>query len=123
MTKEVIERRKALIEALRSGEFTQCRTMLTNGTAYCCLGVACIVYHRLTGDGEWSGGEFVANGQSESDFLPQVVAKFYGFDSDAGDLPCCVDGKARDMTDLNDELEWSFDQIASALENATDGLS
>lgn len=35
------ELKKNWIEALRSGEFKQVKNTLTNGEAYCCLGVLC----------------------------------------------------------------------------------
>lgn len=35
---------KALVEALRSGKYTQARRALRVGEEFCCLGVACDIY-------------------------------------------------------------------------------
>lgn len=38
------------VEALESGEFEQGKRKLQTGDAFCCLGVACVVYERETGE-------------------------------------------------------------------------
>ena len=48
------ERVKKLVEALRSEEYTQTTGTLHNLDGYCCLGVACDVFLKETGIGEWS---------------------------------------------------------------------
>lgn len=49
------ELRAAWITALESGEYKQVQGTLKdpNGNGYCCLGVLCDVYSKLTGRGEW----------------------------------------------------------------------
>lgn len=43
------------VEALRSGEYKQCKGTLFDGVAYCCLGVLCKVAGR---DGDWRAWSF-----------------------------------------------------------------
>ena len=38
------------VKALRSGEFKQANDVLRDGGAYCCLGVACVLRHRESGE-------------------------------------------------------------------------
>src|SRR5688572_668760 len=70
------------VEALRSGEFQQGKDSLRpKPDAFCCLGVACEVFRRETGKGEWaaihSDMTFVASDASSSaDLLPTAVAEW-----------------------------------------------
>ena len=41
------------VAALRSGEYGQARGRLREGNRFCCLGVACDVYMKETGRGNW----------------------------------------------------------------------
>jgi hypothetical protein len=84
-------KRDALIAALLSGEFGQGRNGLRRpNDRYCCLGVACELYRRTTGQGEWQDGaivdEFFLAGSRSNSFLPDDVAEYYGLHY-AGSLP------------------------------------
>lgn len=110
---------KLLVAALRSGEFQQARNRLRDRDAYCCLGVACEVYRRTTGDGEWKGqarGEwFRADGESASNYtLPWVVLDWYGFDDVNPTVR--LDDEGFPAATLNDERALDFPTIADAFE-------
>jgi hypothetical protein len=106
------ERVKKLITALRSGAYKQCHYRLTDGDSFCCLGVACDVYHRETGLGEWRAfsNEFKA-GIGEGLGVPPIeVIDWFGFKSrnpSLGGIPA---------TSLNDVDQLNFNQIADLLE-------
>ena len=55
MTPEQKENFKAYLQALRSGEYPQTKSYLHTDEGFCCLGVMCDVYRKLTGIGEWVG--------------------------------------------------------------------
>ena len=127
MNKEV----KALwIAALRSGEYKQGKGSLhlvnPSGETYCCLGVLC--------DLAWKAG-IVERTFLEGDEAGMVGAYKYGVGEDAytGVLPSDVmgwsgvefeDGQYGDgcsdnfgrLTNLNDVLDYNFNQIADVIE-------
>lgn len=132
------ERVRLLVDALRSGEFTQAtgtlhRTEEDEPEGYCCLGVACVVAMRngcaveeVSNNGE---NIFRATGDAfdeSSGYLPKVVVEFYGFDvAPNGDPELDKDGvsngRAREWlvltaTKVNDQLELDFSEIADAFE-------
>lgn len=126
------ERVQLLVDALRSGDFEQGQNMLrTKDDTYCCLGVACEVA-RLNGIGiEWEpkpGGcecegcqesRWKFNGSNEA--LGETVADWYGFEHDgrlANDVQIGHDGFGNSVTMIraNDDLGWSFIEIADAVE-------
>lgn len=120
------EIKRQWIADLRSGEFTQGRTYLHEGDKMCCLGVLC---HRAAEAGatEKTNPHFsvVRYGNSESLLPGEVVA--WAEISERVDNPNTdgfLDGHAyvkvdKDLValvELNDNLGWTFDQIADALE-------
>lgn len=126
------ERVQLLADALRSGEFPQGHNMLrTHDDKYCCLGVACEVA-RLNGIGiKWdalTGGcacedcnESRWNFDGTAEALGRNVADWYGFDIDkhfSADVEIGTDEDLGTITmiNANDDLKWTFDQIADALE-------
>ena len=125
---EQAQHRQELIEALESGKYTQGSNYLHKDNYYCCLGVAC----DISGLGRWSmdtgriAFRYVVEDEvdgSTSYRLPQVVADYYGFTSQVGDLlqeeqRTWWDGsvsRAESMAGLNDFLELGFPQIAQLL--------
>ena len=77
------------LDALESGEYEQTKEVLRRDEGFCCLGVACDIYHEATGDGEWiriDGGsyEFVAFDYTASAYLPDTVRKWLGLDHFSG---------------------------------------
>lgn len=105
------------VEALRSGRYKQGRQTLRqkkdNVIRYCCLGVACNVYKRVTGRGKWIttdvSGTHSFHGQMG--VLPGSVADWLGLDDVNPNL--LGDIKA---SSANDTYNWTFEAIADAIE-------
>lgn len=116
MTREHLERIRLWIEALRSGEYKQERGSLRYTDHYCCLGVACDVFLKKVGVGEWImngyGSLFKLMGHSTGVSWPDAVRDWFGLC--LADESVLVDGK--NPMYANDSLEWTFEQIADALE-------
>lgn len=90
------------IAALRSGEFSQAKTRLRDGDAYCCLGVLCQVSGGMS-DSEWESYRY-------SFAHPTLVkAGLYGGTT----LP--RDSIAKKLADMND-MGKSFAEIADYIE-------
>lgn len=77
-----------LVAALRSREFSQGRGALADKQGnYCCLGVACELFRRDTGEGRWTDSSGSVKdyevGEYEGDgVLPRPVQEYYGFSLD-----------------------------------------
>lgn len=111
---------RLLVDALRSGEFTQTTGTLkmvqpTGEAAHCCLGVACEVAIRngldipVTFGAEsdsWGSVSF----DGELSLMPPSVYQWFGFTY--GD-PWLNGSRA---TKLNDGVKWDFGMIADAFE-------
>jgi hypothetical protein len=121
---------KLWVDALRSGLYEQGRGRLSDGTKYCCLGVACevaiangVAVDRLMMD---DNGRVCVTYDGDSHSLPQSVAKWLGTDRccpEASEADCDwldqtvrVGNSAMTVVALNDGHEWTFDQIADAVE-------
>lgn len=119
------ERVQKLIDALRSGEFKQIKGKIKSDEGHCCLGVACEVFKKETGTGNWiqvnslpgARIEFRMNldDWSAGDYLPVAVRDWYGFDVDD---PRLIAGQNdfKNATTMNDQMDWNFNQIADAFE-------
>lgn len=119
-TERQIARTKLLIEALRSGKYKQGRNQLCYKGKYCCLGVACEVavengcsvhvhiYEHC--------GVTARRYNRYVQYMPEVVADFYGFRSQQGNYG------GTSLLDNNDTDEFSFEQIADIIESAPEGL-
>jgi len=114
---------KLLVDALRSGKYQQGRECLQRNDKFCCLGVACDVYHLHTGEGRWipndqaggrkdfSAGMIAGYGLDiHGTALPHAVSRWFGF---VGSNPG-ING-ATAIT-YNDQMQASFDEIADAFE-------
>ena len=112
MTKEQISHMKLWLKALRSGEFEQTKNQLRNGSKreFCCLGVACEVYRKATGDGLWRKGVFIIDEAGEFSALPNTVRIWLGLDRSNPVL-----GTTSTAASLNDD-GVSFYEIADRLE-------
>lgn len=103
------------IDALRSGKYKQTDSALATLDGYCCLGVACEVFAteaRLKKSGPDSDGDYSYNG--ETAYLPPSLAEYMGIDW-RGTLLKPVGGKAT-LAELNDEVGYTFEQIADVIE-------
>ena len=107
MTTELNELQRKWLEALRSGNYTQCYSVLRGAVGgYCCLGVLCDVYDSAGWVGTlWRVDE---DGQETIHGLepPRFLAEEVGLDN--GDVGACVD--------LNDAVHAPFTTIADKLE-------
>jgi hypothetical protein len=114
------ENAKKWVDALLSGEFEQAKRRLRrqepDGDRYCCLGVACEVYRRETGDGCWDGETFTAGGDRDNISLPFDVQAWLGLASD--------NGTSRHEAPLIDENDFGkdFKEIAAIIVAEPEGL-
>lgn len=104
--------RKKWVEALRSGEYNQCRGSLKDGTGYCCLGVACEVFGMVP---DYKNGMFRYWGNAS--WLPPIVKEAFGLNTCFGDF----NDKTQSLTVLNDNGK-SFAEIADIIESEPEGL-
>jgi hypothetical protein len=124
---EFKERRQALITALRSGDYKQGRERLRNlDNEFCCLGVACDIYHKATGEGEWENEsglrptKFKVNTFGSRYELPDAVRIYYGFTTESGHFK--FEGKPNSLANLNDSKKYNFSKIADIIEESPEGL-
>ena len=108
-----VGRVQLLVDALRSGEFEQCKGQLRHGEGdaakYCCLGVASEVHKAATGK-DYDG---------EGAFLSEEIRDWYGFrekNPAIGTVPQLGEGQALRATTWNDSCDKSFAEIADAFE-------
>ena len=115
------ENAKKWVAALRSGEFAQGQHFLRKHDNYCCLGVACELYRRETGNGEWwqvTQGKytFISDSYEFVTVLPSTVAYWLGLHTEAGEF-----GVEDSLADMNDTGK-TFDEIADVIESEPVGL-
>ena len=102
------------IEALRSGEYSQTQSTLSDEDGFCCLGVLCEVAIKngvqievKEGDPE-TGSSRSYDGEQE--LLPKSVRNWAEMEGNTGDLPersTCLS-----LVEMNDDCNKSFKQIA-----------
>lgn len=116
------ENMRAWIAALRSGEYRQGKYALAarepdGTTRYCCLGVACEISGVVEPD---NPADHLVHYNGNATTLPPKVQDWLGVDY--GDVEVIGSSFWYDTQDLvkvsilNDNREFSFDQIADALE-------
>jgi len=121
------------IAALRSGEYAQAHHRLRRDDRYCCLGVACDLFHQSGGDGEWvthrgPGGVVMYSFETPRNRresarariakLPAEVRVWLGLASDVGGYG--VEGEC--LARLNDSGGRSLAEIADIIDSEPDGL-
>lgn len=116
---------KKLVEALRSGKYKQGRSALHNKdkNTYCCLGVACDLEDSkrwFQEEGE-EGYPFLSYGEKDIDYsdvaLPDFLQEQYNWSSPTGTLSFSDrEGDQFCLTDCNDSLALSFDNIADLIQ-------
>jgi len=76
---------KKLVTALKSGEYEQTTGALRKESGFCCLGVACDIYHNETGFGKWIDGDigwsFEIGEDRDMALLPDDVAEYFGWNA------------------------------------------
>lgn len=102
-------RRKLLVDTLLSGEIQQSRQFLHVINGMCCVGVACEVFRRYTGEGEWANygsveyaKKFVLRTEEKLYEAPDEVLEWYGITQE----------EQKAMIDMNDAKRRSFEFIA-----------
>jgi hypothetical protein len=113
-----------VVEALRSGEYTQTKQRLRTEEGFCCLGVTCQVFHEVTGRGKWIEKRdshypysFEVDGYSEELGLPDPVRDWIGFTGGEGGYK----DNGYGLSSHNDEGD-TFEKIADIIEAAPPGL-
>jgi hypothetical protein len=94
---------KTWIEALKSGEYKQGKYLLNNNNKYCCLGVA----------------DKVCKLNEEDPESLYSSHKSVGLVDDEG----VMKGNKDCLSNLNDEKDWNFEEIANLLQNQFDLLT
>ena len=113
------------VAALRSGEYAQTRSWLRDGKGYCCLGVACDLYTRETGKGEWKNEvdddvfDFELGTASASRELPPNVQMWLGLQGGMGIYSKY--GSKSSLAAANDYGK-SFAEIVDIIESEPRGL-
>lgn len=119
------ERVRLLVEALRSGQYTQARHALAKNGGFCCLGVACEVAKAnglpVSTDVIVDEGDQLTLYDGAELILPPSVIKWFGFGAleafRPGDNPTILDanGMAFAAASVNDS-GWTFGEIADGFE-------
>lgn len=120
-TAQTAENRRLWVEALRSGEYTQFAGYLNRNNKYCCLGVACEVAMKNGVDLKRTRCEDtgVVDYGNETELPPGRVVEWLGLATQDGALTGPVQVNGRDfhvLTALNDEADYTFEQIADLIE-------
>ena len=104
------------VAALRSGEYSQCRSVLRRGDSFCCLGVLSDLAVK-DGVGKWgernpTDGDlpFLYQGDNFGGYLPEPVKAWAELDTDN---PTIGGDKA---THHNDNMILNFMEIADMIE-------
>lgn len=116
---ELNENVKLWVTALRSGEYDQAKGSLRNSRGYCCLGVACDIYMKTIGKGEWSNEHFIVDGHMSATGLPQPVFDWLKMYSPSGRFSS---NPRQSLIQLNDDEGFDFNSIADAIENISNGI-
>lgn len=118
------------INALRSGDYTQTQGRLYRAedttanedekskVGYCCLGVACDVYHKETGNGEWESPDYmgdckfaVGDESSDTGLVKAVDSWFDEFPIDSSALVSMNDSQEEPFDEIADELERKYSRL------------
>ncbi len=120
---------KLWVEELEN--FEQVKGSLRKGDKFCCLGVACEIYRRETGDGKW--GIVLIDGQAQrfgcregqhsTGALPWPVQKWLGLDTAGGQYGDLDEERISrpSLLGLNDEGK-TFQEIAAVIRSEPEGL-
>lgn len=110
--------KKKWVKALRSGNYEQGKELLrTLDNKYCCLGVLCDLYTQED-VGKSNNWKETANGftiNQESQVLPDPVREWSEIWHEDPILDTKTKGKSV-ITYLNDEVNYSFKQLANLIE-------
>ena len=96
------------LEALESGEYTQTNRCLNDENGFCCLGLACIVYEKETGNKLPRNKEGYIKGLTLTNV--QGVQEWLGLISHSG-VP--LNDKFSSLTVMNDHKSKTFKEIST----------
>lgn len=103
------DRQEKLVAALESGEYEQGQYVLRSvKDTFCCLGVACDIYHKETGNGEWISLHLNYEFMETATRLPSEVTNWFGFSNSTGRYA------SGSLMDDNDKKK-SFEEIAQII--------
>jgi len=117
MDRITVKRRKAWADALMGGEYAQGKGGLRRGDLFCCLGVACDLYAKDTGDGKWDKqdqhtrvSEFRSKDceydhEGDTYAPPATVRAYYGLSED----------EMQELITANDVTGLNFTEIAQLI--------
>lgn len=100
------------IKALRSGKYSQSKGTLHNENGYCCLGVACSILipkRKREADGSYLYGNFPEDQDNSPEWLNRINNNFKAKTTTSVEY-------GQSLSFLNDELGYSFNEIADCLE-------
>lgn len=108
------------LKALRSGKYVQGRgTLQTSYNSFCCLGVLCdiAVKNKVIPDPKAQRFEYAYGAAMEEGVLPEEVRLWAGL---SDNNPSILAGDDRpnqyDLSELNDDREYTFSEIADLIE-------
>jgi hypothetical protein len=107
---------KKWISALRSGKFQQTQGVLQDRDGYCCLGVACQIFspkHQLERNGQYLRGSMPSDQRHAPTWLKRVANDFARATKIVHEDG---DNEVTGLIDMNDEENFSFDEIADMLQ-------
>ena len=104
---------KDWVDALRSGEYSQCQGQLTDGNNYCCLGVLCEILNKTNPD-IITKSDISYNHCTFT--LPNAVVEFVGLSSSNPSIKYQTED--RSLSSLNDRYKLTFNQIADLIEES-----
>lgn len=110
MNKEI---KKRWVEALRSGKYIQGQNYLLSNDTYCCLGVLCDLYvkeHNIC----WE--ELTATDTQQNKVPPPEAVEWAEMHLVVPRVLLSDLRREVSLTELNDNLHYSFDQIAGLIE-------
>lgn len=118
------ENAQKLVNALESGEYKQGKLRLRNSNnQFCCLGVACDIFHKETSEGKWILTDqniyyFCIDGEELSSGMPSKVCEYFGIKDSLG----IYDSSYLSGLFNDNDTGKSFNEIADIIRSEPVGL-
>lgn len=111
------EVRDKWIQALRSGKYQQGKSFLNvNDETFCCLGVLCeLAFEEGIVTKDFDKSFFLFSYSGFHEVLPSQVSRWAGF-NDSENPNCNPHYYSPTFTELNDDHQLTFEQIADIIE-------
>ena len=110
---------------MRSGEYRQSKYALRDDKGFCCLGVACDLYSKETGKGEWKIETVISNRYSfrgEQSALPSDVSDWLGIPKEHRAVEYNTDARLFFSLLSDNDTGKSFAEIADIVESEPKGM-